>query len=90
MENPLFADQEEGDDTYAGGAEGYEYDSGTLEKKEDLVSMHVCMSLCMMCVCVCVCTCAPAHTHTHTHTHTRSTYLCVCAPMWMQVCEYLF
>ena len=41
VENPLFADQEEGDDMYGGGAEGYEYDSGTLERKEDLVSMCV-------------------------------------------------
>ena len=41
VENPLFADQEDGDDTSyaADGAEGYEYDSGTMEKKEDLVSM---------------------------------------------------
>jgi hypothetical protein len=53
VENPLFADQEEGDDTsYGGGAEGYEYDSGTLEKKEDLVSVCVCV---YVCVCVCVC-----------------------------------
>lgn len=47
VENPLFADQEEGDDTsYAGGAEGYEYDSGTLDKKEDLVS-H-CILVCIL------------------------------------------
>ena len=51
VENPLFADQEEGDDTsYGGAAEGYEYDSGTMEKK-DLVSVHVCMCVCVsMCV----------------------------------------
>ena len=43
VDNPLYADQEEGGDIYAGGAKGYEYivyDSGTLEMKEDLVSMQ--------------------------------------------------
>lgn len=38
VENPLFADQEEGDDTsYSGGADGFEYDTGTLDNKDDLV-----------------------------------------------------
>ena len=39
VENPLFADTEEGDDTSysgSGGADGFEYD-GTLDRKEDLV-----------------------------------------------------
>ena len=78
MENPLFADQEEGDDTYAGGAEGYEYDSGTLEKKEDLVSMHMCMSSSVYDVCMCVCVFALVHVHTHTHTHTHTLNVSVC------------
>ena len=45
VENPLFADQEDGDDaSYSGGAgDGFEYDSGTLDRKEELVS--VCMSV---------------------------------------------
>ena len=43
VENPLFADHEQGDDTsYTGETEGYEYDSGTLDNKEDLVGVNVC------------------------------------------------
>ena len=75
VENPLFADQEEGDDTsYTGGAEGYEYDSGTLEKKEDLVSVHVWMF-------VCACVYVFALVHVHSHAHNEHIRVFVCASM---------
>ena len=65
VENPLFADTEEGDDTsYAGGADGFEYDSATLDKKEDLVRT---------CMCVCVCACARVCVCIYVHV-----YVCTC------------